>query len=141
MSWFRNATLPLVLLIGGTRARLRARSRLRRRSRGGRLSGTTPSGGAPGTPGRRVRVSRLRLIGDGARWRAGACADPPRFVRYLRLATYALAIAIVAAVAIMALVGAIQRPNERPGGSDRSSPATKARLEGHRQGLPQISVL
>ena len=144
MSWLRNVTLPIVLLIGGTRGRLRARSRLRRRFRGGRVPDTTDTGGsrsAPGTPRRRVRVSRLRLVGNGTRWRAGACADPPRFVRCLRLVAYALAIAIVAAVALVALVGATQRPDERQAWSDRYRPETEARLEGHRRGLPQISVL
>lgn len=144
MSWFRDATLFLVLLVQGTRARLRPRSRLRRRSRGGRVSAITDGVGsrsAPGTPRGRVRVSHLRLIGNGSRWRAGACVDPPRFVRYLRLAAYTLAIAVVAVVAIMALVAAIQRPNERQAWSDRDRPEAEARLEGHRRGLPRISVL
>lgn len=59
----------------------------------------------------------------------------------MRLVAYALAIAIVAAVAIMALVGAIQRPNERQAWSDRSGPEAEANLEGHRRALPQINVL
>lgn len=45
----------------------------------------------------------MRLIGRANAPPACPCTDPPRFIRYLRYATYVLAIAIVAAVTIKAL--------------------------------------
>jgi hypothetical protein len=66
----------------------------------------------PGIPSRRVRVSRLRLVGRRKAGSACPCTDPPRLVRYLRYVTYVLAIAIVTAVAIKDLYGATQPAEE-----------------------------
>jgi hypothetical protein len=66
----------------------------------------------PGIPSRRVRVSRLRLVGRRKAGSACPCTDPPRLVRYLRYIMYVLAIAIVTAVAIKELYGATQPAEE-----------------------------
>ena len=67
---------------------------------------------ARGITSRRIRVSRLRLIGRVNAGSAAPCADPPRIARYLRYALYVLAIAIAAAVTIKALYRVTQRAEE-----------------------------
>ena len=107
---------------------------------GTREPGTTDRVGgrsAPGISNRRVQVSRLRLIGKANAGPACLGTDPPRFLRYLRHATYVLAIAIVAAVAVKALYGATQRPEEglAPGLYDRARQEAVERFGADLRGL------
>lgn len=107
---------------------------------GTREPGTTDRVGgrsAPGISNRRVQVSRLRLVGKANAGPACPGSDAPRFLRYLRHATYVLAIAIVAAVTVMALYGATQRPEEgqAPGIDDRAGQEAVERFGADLRGL------
>lgn len=81
---------------------------------------------------RDIRVRRLRLIGGATAPQACPCTDPPRLIRYLRYATYVLAIAIFIAVSAQEAYGAAPHP---PGG-----PTTEACDPGAPEGPRRLDV-
>ena len=98
---------------------------------------------APDISNRRVWVGRLPPIGEANAGPPYRCTDPLRFIRYLRYATYVLAIAIAAAVVSTSVYGAAQRPEEgqASGFYDRTGPESVEHLEAHPRGLFQTTAL